>query len=528
MNKANIISAIMKAGMAACLVFAFSACSKQNLDDEAVVPQQPSQPQEELNTSYSDDYRLYVIEDDTTVYKPSDNRRGLTPKENAIGRSLSSYAVKMLIDYDGDRQNTVLSPMSATLLYSMMANFANTDATSDANEYMSEIGLDPAVADDMNSYQRRIACLEENADARDDAETSFSVENEMFIQEGREVYNSFLSTTRSYKVKVKGVDFNNKSEMSQINNAIRKHVGENSVGISTTAAGGTASLVSSSLSFQQLWKTPFGIDSIATVFTDTSGGTVERKMLVKSGKSQFCRFGGYSMLELPYKGDKFSMFVLLPDENKTLAQTLTAVQKAGLPYCMEITGDTTRTFHGTSYSNRKEKIKIIRYRSGYDPETVFETDTIVTDTLETDTILNIRIPKFKFSGTMALNSSSLQNTAKSRLYTANLKKVSPGGFTLSNIWQSCCIEITREGTKASAKGELPFPVINTINTGATAQNSAIIIRPSHDYYERVVPQGKRSHETVVEPFFVNRPFTVFIRENLTGAILFSASIKTLD
>ena len=482
------------------------------------------------DSTYNAAYNLYVVDDDTTAYTDISDNVILNNKEKTIGIKLAEYAVKMLVDYGLDNtQNMILSPMSATMLYSMMSNFTSTDNNDNHNEYMEEMELDATLESDLNSYQRKInEIVEENEDMQDD-ETCFSVENDMLMKAGKTVFQSFLSTTRAYKVNVKGVNFSNTQEVSQLNNSIRSKVDENNVGIGSLTSSKIESFVSSALSFKQFWKYGFSIDSTFTVFAGDNGITYQRKMLTRQSKERFNFFDNFGMLELPYKGDKYSMLVVLPNQKKTLAQTLAELKKASLNHCAHVTCDTTRSYHGISYNERMGKTGLLRYKNGVFVDTVYVADTIVVDTLETDTILKIRMPEFKYSGTVALNNSA-RNSSK-QIYSTNLGKVSPHGFTLGNIYQSCCIEVTCEGTKATAKADIEIPIINT-GTINNHDFNVVPIAPSSDEdiitYVRFTSNGERTHNYVVEDFCINRPFIVFIRENNTGSILFSACIKTLN
>lgn len=73
--------------------------------------------------TFDSDYGLYVIDDGQEVSDMEDSYSAFDDKEKMIGRALNDYAVKMLIDYEGDKGNTLLSPISVSVLYSMLANF---------------------------------------------------------------------------------------------------------------------------------------------------------------------------------------------------------------------------------------------------------------------------------------------------------------------------------------------------------------------------------------------------------------------
>lgn len=505
-------------------------------EQDVVVPEVPTETGEVgsyIDSVYNANYRLYVIEDDTTAYPKMSGNTILTREERSIGRKLNNYALKMLVDYGLDKSKSMaLSPMSASMLYSMMANFTNNEY--EKYKYMSEMGLEYDMEKDLSSYHMKMSEITKENEGERDFETGFSVENDMLMDAGSTVYQSFLSTARAYNVDVMGVNFDDSKELSQYNDKIREKVGESSVGLNSLSTNKKQSLVSSAFSFKQLWKNRFSIDTQYTDFTDANGKIFKQKMLTRQDKEHFRFFNDFCMLELPYEGDKFSMLVALPDSNSTLSQALSELSERGFNHCSETTCDSTRSYHGVTFTKRIGKTGLLKYINGVFVDTVYVADTIVIDTLATDTLLKIRMPEFKYSGTIALNSSS--NAANYTLYNTNLNKVSPNGFTLSNIYQSCCIEVTRDGTKATVEAGptiTPGWYYGGSSSGSGESGNYMkkpIIIGDEEYvtYVRFASRGEHTHKYIVEDFCVNRPFVVFIKENKTGTVLFSACIKTLD
>lgn len=71
-----------------------------------------------------------------------------------INSALENYSVTMLIDYSKNtKKNTLLSPMSATLLYSMISNLM--DDTS-GSQLQKQFGHAKFKSDDVNSYCRKL------------------------------------------------------------------------------------------------------------------------------------------------------------------------------------------------------------------------------------------------------------------------------------------------------------------------------------------------------------------------------------
>ena len=443
---------------------------------------------------YNKDISLYVVDNDTIAYSNNDKEKKLTDNEVRIGQSLSEYAVKMRIDYgQANTENSIMSPLCATTLYSMMANFTSTGKADNNNEYKKEININGSTTEELNSYHRKIKDLVKSSKVDEKSETECSVKNNIYIKEGSTIYRSFLSTSKSYGVAVKGIGLN-ATGVSEINNSIRKHTGDSNIGISSNNSNNSNSIISSSLSFKQLWKESFYMDSLSCRFKPEGEDSIICKALVASRLMHFANFSSFDMIEIPYK-EKYSMYVMLPSQKSTLSKSLSDLYKAGLHKCITWVSDSSRTYH---YESIVDEI----------------------DTLKSDTIVNLYLPLFKHSATMELNSPSVSSNKKG-LYETNLPSVSPNGFKLGNIYQSCQLEITRDGTSA------------TVESTAEIQHLALTTTINHNFIiiGGIVEQpggGQRRpkviKETVTIPCHIDRPFAIFIRDNETGAIPFSACI----
>lgn len=475
------------------------SCAKS----EDIEASQASSPIEkaEYDSVYNKDISLYVVDNDTIAYTNNDEEKELTDTEVRIGQSLSEYAVKMLIDYGQTyTQNSILSPFCATTLYSMMANFTSTGKNDYNNEYIKEINANVSTTEELNSYHRKIKDMIKNSNVDEKTETECSVKNDIYIKEGSTIYRSFLSTSRSYGVAVKGIELN-ATGISEINNSIREHTGDTNIGISNISKSNSNSIISSALAFKQLWKDSFYLDSLFCRFNPEGGDSIICKALIAERLMHFAKFNSFDMIEIPYK-EKYSMYVMLPNQNISLSRSLSDLYKEGLNKCIAWVSNSSRTYHYEGIINE-------------------------IDTLKSDTIVNLYLPLFKHSATMELNSANI----KKSLYETNLPNVSPNGFKIGNIYQSCQLEITRDGTSATVESTAELPPVPTINAGSlNAKNQFIFIRGEEFGEENgqgEIRKPKVIKETVTMLFHIDRPFALFIRDNENGAILFSACIKNV-
>lgn len=483
-------------------------CSKDEV--ESILTSSSEKGMVPYDSIYNATNNLYVINNDTTAYNLQDYNSPLTSEEIMVCKSLNEYAVKLLEDYSSaNNENTILSPFSASMLYSLMANF--TDEKKSGNAFKESMGISSANNEDINSFFRKYI-NKNKSDLKSGADKEqLSFDSNLWMNKKSAVYKSFLSMTKYYGFGVNGIDLDQESSINAINSFVNAKIGSNDARIEKSSIESSKPLVSSSMTFKGEWKEKFYVDSAQTnLFTNSNGSKTLCKVLRATRKGRYSSFTTYDMIEIPYESGAYSMYILLPHTADGLSKSLTELNTQGVVRCMEQVSDTTRIYHG-------------EYLIPRDTTTNYGTYTVV-DTLITDTIFDIRIPKFKLCASTGLNPKNMAgNSATKLMYQTNLPKVSPNGYSLSNVFQSCSFEINEHSTSASSDGSIT--VIGTF-TGNPQTNHNYSIVP--ELSEDSAPKGRKIKEAVVVPFHVAYPFAVFIRENEIGTIPFACSIKTLN
>lgn len=390
------------------------------------------------------------------------------------------------------------------MLYSLMANF--TDDKKGGNVFKESMGIGQAKNEDMNSFFRKYMNKKSESAKKEAEKKGISFASNLWMDKKSAVYNSFLSTSKFYGFGVKGIDIQNNSSLDEVNQVVNGQMGTSGVIIKQSALQSAKPLVTSSMSFQGEWDEKFRLDSAQTnIFTNANESKIVCKQLCTTRKGRYADFGDFEMIEIPYKGNDYSMYIVLPHSEGRLTKSLSALNILGIGNCMDFVSDTTRTFHGEYLIQR-------------DTTTAYGTFNVV-DTLITDTLIDIRIPKFKLQASTGLNPQSTGATFAAKLmYQTNLPKVSPNGYKLSNVFQVCNFEVNEESTSASSGGTI------VVVTGGINHNYSVITVED----AATAPKGRKIKDTIVVPFHVTRPFAVFIRENEIGTIPFACSIKTIN
>ena len=447
---------------------------------------------------FDEERGLYVVDDGAIEYNTVDSKKSMTDNEKQIGLTLGECSTKMLNDYSSDSRftNTILSPMTIAMLYSMMANFTDDESTNKKNVYKEYLGLDNYQGDDINSYHRKFSTQYEGNSNNE----NFSIKGDMWLQKNSTVYRSFVSTASSYHVGVEGIDFNSAIDKNKINSTVQNHVGNTDTSYLPSDYNDINTAITASVSFSQEWEKELTVGKNYS-FRNADGTSTTCNGLSFSRKAGFAHFDSFEMVEIPYKERRFIMYVVLPHENVSMATCLDQILQKGLTSCIALACDTGRSFHYEGIINN-------------------------IDTLISDTIVNFSMPALKLNGTTELYKKDTSNRLISQLYQTNLTKVSPNGFTLDNIYQACDIELNGKGTQASAKGKVK--VITDLEvTKITARQGMQIARK--EKVERLDDsKGKRIEQVVIENFALNRPFALFIRDTATGGVPFAAVINTMN
>lgn len=507
-NTTNRLSSILKFCLGSIICISYICCSEKNAETVVLDPYTEQDNIARYDSTYNASYNLYIVSDDTTAYNPQLYYTHLSSEEKNIGSILNEYAMKMLTDYSGSvDENTILSPISAAMLYSLMANF--TDDKKSGNTFKESMGIGQAKNKDINSFFRKYI-NKKNASANNERDKrGISFASNLWMEKKSAVYNSFLSTSKFYGFGVKGMDMQNNTSIEEINQVVNGQMGNSGVIIKQSALQSAKPLVTSSMSFKGEWEEKFRLDSAQTnIFTNANGTKTISKQLHITRKGKYADFGAFEMIEIPYKGNEYSMYIVLPHLEDGLTNSLVALKNQGIVNSMDFVSDTTRTFHG-------------EYLVPRDTTTAYGTFNVV-DTLIADTLIDIRIPKFRLQASTGLNPQNIGASSATKLmYQTNLPKVSPNGYKLSNVFQVCNFEVNEESASASSGGTIV--ALNEVDqnyyiTTVTIVNASDVAS---------APRGRKIKNTVVLPFHVIHPFAVFIRENEIGSIPFACIIKNL-
>lgn len=201
--------------------------------------------------------------------------------------------------------NKMVSPLSIYMALSMLYNGANY-ATRDSIQYA--LRLDHSSAAYLNNT---CSALLQQLPLTDNA-VNLSIANSIWYDEALRPLQSFLNVNDSfYNARIQALNFSDPSSVTTINNWVSQQTKANITKIINQLSGQL--LLINAIYFKGSWENAFDKNLTANAsFKNGSGNNVSTPFM--SLKSSFNYLGNDSaqIIQLPYGGGNFNMYVLLP------------------------------------------------------------------------------------------------------------------------------------------------------------------------------------------------------------------------
>lgn len=245
---------------------------------------------------------------DTTPWAlASPPRLGVSPDYAAFGLDLFQRLAEARPD-----GNVIVSPLSAGLAVSMLANGATGD---------TRAGIERALAAGMelDSLNTANAAL---AGAMRTEDVELAIANSLWARQGVPFLPAFLERNREfYGAEVATLDFNSPEAPRRINEwASRNTNGRIPEMVQGPLDGSMVLYLMNAVYFKGRWQDEFEPRATRPGTFHAPSGDVQRPMMSRTGSYRHLRADGVHGVRLPYRGDRFAMYVLLPDSGQSLAQ----------------------------------------------------------------------------------------------------------------------------------------------------------------------------------------------------------------
>jgi serine protease inhibitor len=228
--------------------------------------------------------------------------------ESYVSFGISLFEQLAAADPDG---NVIVSPVSAGLALSMVANGAEGGSLA---SMLAALGGAPDVAALNRGNQALMEAMRS-----DDLE--LAVANSLWARAGVPFLPSYLNATRdSYAARVEALDFDDPAAAARIN----AWVSENTRGritemVEPPLPGDLVLYLANAVYFKGDWKDQFLTAATRERTFHAPSGPRQHPLMHRTGSFRYLQGDGFSAARLPYEGDRFAMYLLLPDSGQSLA-----------------------------------------------------------------------------------------------------------------------------------------------------------------------------------------------------------------
>ena len=299
-----------------------------------------------------------------------------------------SFLKNVLANVNKD-ENVVISPYSAGVALSMLAEGAEGQTKTEFNTALNN-------------------CIFKAEDLGNNDTITVKSVNSLWVDDNFSIRNRYLFLLqKDFDALATSLNFSDPSTVQAINNWCSEHTNGKITKIIDKLGPNSVMVLAHALYFNAPWLNPF--DGSATAKADFNGsvGKSQVDMMVRRGYMNYAEYNGCQLVELPYEGGRYSMYVLLPAEGMKINEAV--------PYLNE------------------------------------ETYNAAVSALAPKEVL-LRMPKAKVETSMVLNPVLMDMGIKTAFTSAaDFKGIAEmGPLVLDQVKQKCYVEIAEKGTEAAA------------------------------------------------------------------------------
>jgi serine protease inhibitor len=208
-------------------------------------------------------------------------------------------------------QNVVVSPLSAGLAVSMLANGAQGQTLAGIQQALAT-GMD---LDGLNGTNAALVQALQSGDVE------LAIANSLWAREGVPFLPAFMETNRRfYQAEVAALDFDSPEAVERINRWVSDRTnGRIKRMVDPPISPEVVMYLMNAVYFKGRWQDEFQASATRPMPFRAPGGTVQRPMMTRTGEYGYRRGDGFSAVRLPYRGGRFAMYVLLPDSSSSVA-----------------------------------------------------------------------------------------------------------------------------------------------------------------------------------------------------------------
>jgi serpin B len=243
----------------------------------------------------------------------------------AVLAGLDGFGYRLSQVSTGSSGNLVCSPLSIAYAFAMARAGARGATAAQIDEVF---GFPPAGTHDaFNALDRDLAT--------GSAPAVIGIANGLFLHRGFRVEPEFLRMLAThYGAGVHTVDFGSPAAAETIDTWVRQQTAGRIKKLFDRLDPQTRLVLANAVYFKADWAVPFDADQTRPQpFTRADGSVVSAPTMSRSGSMRYAEGAGWQAVELPYRGDRMAMRIIVPTAgpaSATLAPEVLAAVSAGL------------------------------------------------------------------------------------------------------------------------------------------------------------------------------------------------------
>lgn len=286
-------------------------------------------------------------------------------------------------------ENLVISPYSAGVALSMLAEGAEGQTKAEFNTALNN-------------------CIFKAEDLGGNDTVVVNSVNSLWVDDNFSIRNRYLFLLqKDFDALATALNFSDPSTVQAINNWCSEHTNGKIKDIIDRLGPNSVMVLANALYFNAPWLNPFDKNLTTKASFNGSLRKSEINMMSRRGYMNYAEYQGCQLVELPYEGGRYSMFVLLPAAEMDINDAVSYLNEDLYNAAMKV------------LSSREVLLKI--------PKVKLETSLLLNQTL----------------GSMGIKSAFTS--------AANFKGIAEmGPLVLDQVKQKCYVDISESGTEAAA------------------------------------------------------------------------------
>jgi len=307
----------------------------------------------------------------------------------------------LLQNKEDEEGNLFISPISIHLALAMTYNGANSETK---EEMAKVLNIDSFELEEIN---RAYASFLNRVSNRDYGAT-LNIANSIWIQKGYPFLDSFKKNVKDYyRATVEEVEYTNPATKDKINNWVADATNQKIKDMLTQIRPDTVAYLINAIYFKGDWKHPFKKEQTYQNTFFTNSEQINHDFMYQDEKFSYFQNDLFQGISLPYENDEMSMYVLLPNENKSLE-------------------DFYKEFSFVQWNNWKKQFSLQQ--------------------------VQLKLPKFQFEYEVELNDALIELGMPTAFtnYADFSQMVKNGGIKISEVKHKSFVLVNEEGTEAAA------------------------------------------------------------------------------